>query len=107
MDTKQPFDIDIAMERIREAVRHFPKAALFELADAGFSSPFEQLVACLISIRTRDETTLPTARRLFAVARTPNEMSQLASEEIDERIRSCTFHEAKARQILAIAQRVV
>jgi endonuclease-3 len=94
---KQPFAIDQAMHRIQEAVRPFPKAALFELAEEGFSSPFEQLVACLISIRTRDETTLPTARKLFARARTPATMSRLTPEEIDALINTSTFHERGLR----------
>jgi len=59
------------MRRLREAVRPFPKAALFELAEDGFNTPFETLVACILSIRTLDEVMLPTARRLFARARTP------------------------------------
>jgi len=104
---KQPFAIDLALERIRVAIRPFPQAALFQLAEEGFSSPFEQLVACMISIRTYDEVTLPTARRLFAHARTPAEMSRLTPEQIDQQIHACTFHEAKARQIVTIAQRIV
>jgi endonuclease-3 len=104
---KKPFDIDQVFLRIHEAVRPFPKAALFELAEEGFRSPFEQLVACLISIRTLDEVTLPTARRLFALARTPLEVSQLTVAAIDEAIRVCTFHEAKAPQIHRIARRIV
>jgi endonuclease-3 len=104
---KRPFDIDVAVRRIREAVRPFAKAALFELAEEGHDSVFEQLAACIISIRTRDETMLPTARRLFARARTPAEMAQLTPEEIDELIGTCTFHEPKARQIHAIARRAV
>src|SRR4051794_6631170 len=99
---KPPFDIDQAMARIEEAVRPFPKAALFELAEEGYTTVFEQLVACMISIRTRDEVTLPTARRLFAAARTPGEMAHMAPDEIDSLIRTCTFHEAKAAQIHAI-----
>src|SRR5262245_25463800 len=95
------------MRRVRDAVRPFAKAALFELADEGFRSAFEQLVACIISVRTLDEVTLPTARRLFAVARTPAEVSRMTPEEIDRHIRACTFHEPKARQIQAIARRVV
>src|SRR5687768_3790724 len=74
--SKRPFDVDVALGRIDEAVQPFAKAAMFELADDGFTSVFEQLVACMISIRTRDETTLPTARRLFARARTPAEMAE-------------------------------
>ena len=80
---------------------------MFELADEGFVSPFEQLVACVISIRTYDEVSLPTARRLFERARTPAEMVRLSPAEIDELIRTCSFHEPKARQIWAIARRVV
>jgi endonuclease III len=104
---KQPFAIDQAILHIREAVRPFPKAALFELAEEGFCSPFEQLIACVISVRTLDEVTLPTAHRLFALARTPLEMTRATVAEIDERIRTCTFHEAKARQIHEIACRIV
>jgi hypothetical protein len=80
---KRLFDIDLALSRIGDAVRPLPKAALFELADEGFRSPFEQLVACIISIRTYDEVTLPTARRLFALARTPAELSRLTTAQID------------------------
>lgn len=104
---KRPFDIDEVMRKVRTAVRPYPKAALFELADEGFRSPFEQLLACLISIRTRDEVTLVTARRLFAAARTPEEIQQLTPKKIDELIRACRFHEAKAYQIHEIAQRIL
>ncbi|MGH2354512.1 MAG: endonuclease III domain-containing protein [Chloroflexota bacterium] len=95
------------MNRIGKAVRPFPKAMLFELAEDGFDSPFEVLIACMISIRTRDETSLPVARRLFARARTPAEMAALAPDEIDRLIRESSFHEAKARQIHAIATQAV
>lgn len=93
--------------RIAEAVRPFPRAALFELANEGYRSAFEQLVACLISIRTRDEVTLPTARRLFARARSPAAVSALTAQEIDLLIRASSFHQSKAGQIVAIARRVV
>ncbi len=104
---KQPFDIDLAMRRIDKAVEPFPKAALFELAEEGFSSPFEQLVACIISIRTYDEVMIQLARNFFAVARTPLEVSKLSPQEIDKIIRASTFHEGKAHQIHAIAERIV
>ena len=101
------FDIDRSILLIRDAVRPFPKAAMFELAEEGFNSPFEQLVACIISIRTLDEITLPTARRLFERARTPQAIGQLPAGEIEALIRASSFHERKAPQIRAIAQRVV
>lgn len=106
-EARRPFDIEIAIARIRDTVQGLPKAAMFELAAEGYASLFEQLVACIISIRTLDEVTLPVARRLFAAARTPVEMARLTVGQIDERIAQCTFHEPKAAQIHAIATRVV
>ncbi len=88
---KRPFEIDLALSRIRAAVESFPKAALFELAADGFNTPFEQLAACIISIRTRDEVTVPTARRLFAEARTPSEVAGLSVRKIDCLIHTCSF----------------
>lgn len=107
MDVKRPFDIDVVAQRIRQAVRRFPKAAMFELAEEGFASPFELLVACIISIRTRDEVTVVCARRLFELARTPEAMSRLTPEQIDAAIGASTFHEPKARQIREISRRIV
>ncbi|NJO42260.1 MAG: endonuclease III [Cyanobacteria bacterium RU_5_0] len=95
------------MSQIREAVRPFPKAAMFELAAQGYRSPFEQLIACIISIRTYDETSLPVAQRLFDRARTPAEMIHLTPPEIDDLIQDCTYHEPKSRQIWAIAYQLI
>ncbi len=105
--SKDPFDIDVVMERIEEAVKPYPKAAMFELAEEGYHSPFEQLVACMISIRTYDEVSIRLARQLFARARTPEAISRLSAAEIEQLIYGCTFYERKAAQILAIARRLV
>jgi len=104
---KRPIDIDEMVRRIREAVRPFPPAALFQLADEGYRTPFEQVVACIVSTRTLDEVTLVVARRLFARARTAADVLRLAPTEIEALIRGSTFHEPKARQIHAIARRAV
>ncbi|MFC7513623.1 endonuclease III domain-containing protein [Herbaspirillum sp. GCM10030257] len=104
---KKPMDIGLAFSRIETAVSPWPKAALFQLAEEGFTSAFEQLVACIISIRTFDEVTLPVSRKLFERARTPAAMSTLSYEELDTLIKASTFHEHKANQILAIARRVI
>jgi endonuclease III len=95
------------MARVEEAVLPYPKAALFELAEDGFDSPFEQLVACILSIRTLDEVTLRTARELFARARTPAAVRSLTAVEIDALIHDVSFHERKAEQIHALAGQVL
>lgn len=107
MPDKLPFDIAEMMRRIRTAVDPFPKAALFELSDLGYRTPFQQLAACIISIRTMDEVMLPTAIRLFERAATPAEMARLSVAEIDALIHDCAFHYGKAGQIREIAERLV
>jgi endonuclease III len=104
---KRAFEFPMAFRRIRAAVKHLPKAALFELADDGFDSPFEQVIACIISVRTFDEVTIPVARELFAKARTPEQMSRTTVRSIDATIGRCTFHSSKARWIHTIATRTV
>lgn len=104
---KRPHDIDLMLQLIRKAVASYPKAALFGLYERGYRTPFEQLVACMISIRTRDEVTTPTALRLFQTARTPKEVAELSPTELDALIRPCTFHEAKAYQIHQIARQIL
>lgn len=101
------FDIDVAIERIAEAVRPYPPAAMFQLADEGFNSAFEQLIACIISIRTYDEVSIPVAHKLFARVRTAHDMAALSPTEIATLIADSSFAESKAPQIQAIAQRVV
>jgi endonuclease-3 len=105
--SKRPFDIAFALELIEEAIKPFPKAMLFELAANGYDSPFEQLVACMISIRTRDEVSLVVARRVFARARTPEQIAALRVDDIDALIHQSSFHAAKAEQILAIAREAI
>src|SRR3954453_14074214 len=95
------------MARIRAAVAPLPKAMLFQLYEEGHTSPFEMLVACLISVRTRDETSLVMARRLFSRARTPAALAALDINEIDGLIDKCGFHLVKAEQIHTMAELIV
>ena len=104
---KKPFDIEEALRALRKATAPYPKAALFELAAEGYGSVFEILIACIISIRTYDEVTLPVARGLFAKARTPAAIAALSEKEIDELIGLCTYHEPKSKTIRTIACRIV
>jgi endonuclease-3 len=104
---KKPFDIDDVFKRIEGAVAPYNKAAMFELAERGYTSLFEQLVACVLSIRTFDEVSLPAAIKLFEAARTPHAILKMGAEWVDELIGSVTFHGPKSRTIVEIARRTV
>lgn len=77
---------------------------MFALAEEGHTSLVEQLVACIISIRTLDEVSLVAARRLFAVARDPASLASVPVARIDRLIGDVAFHRSKAGQISAIAR---
>ncbi len=104
---KEPFDVDEAFRRLRLAVADLPRAAMFELRDRGYGSPFEQLVSALISARTLDETTIPVSLRLFEAARTPEAMAELPEWRIAELLHGATFPEPKARDIRRLSQEIV
>ena len=78
---------------------------MFELAERGHRSLFEQLVACIISIRTLDEVSLPTSLTLFERAGTPEAIAKLSVAQIDKLIHASSFHRAKAETIQTIARR--
>lgn len=104
MEDKEPFDIYKTMELLREMTAPLPPAALFDLYERGYTSLFEQLLACIISIRTLDETTIPASLRLFALARTPKQMAALTVDLIAEAIYDSSYARNKAAQMLAIAE---
>ena len=72
-----------------------------------YCSPFHVLVSCLISLRTKDAVTASASARLFSRASSVQEMVLLSPEEIAELIYPAGFYRTKARQILAICERLL
>ena len=66
--------------------------------------PFRVLIACLLSLRTKDETTGPAAERLFALADTPAVMLRLPAPAIERAIFPVGFYRTKARVILGVCR---
>lgn len=104
---KRAFDIDEMVGRIRKEVSRYADAAMFDLRSHGFATVFQQLVGCIISIRTRDEVSLPASIKLLQRAPDAQSMVKLSENQIDALIATSTFHEPKARDIRAIALRTV
>lgn len=66
--------------------------------------PFRVLISCLLSLRTKDETTGPAAQRLFALADTPAAMLNLSPPQIERAIYPVGFYRTKAKTILEISR---
>ena len=104
---KPDFDLTTVLSLIDKAIQPYPKAAMFELAERGYNSLFEQLISCIVSIRTLDETTIPVSERLFAVARTPDELLALDIPTLTELLYGTTYPDQKAYTMRGIAERTV
>jgi len=98
--------VETVLARVREAVKHLGHPSVTDQA-ARTRDPFRVLIACVISLRTKDEVTDPAAARLFARARTPEGLLAVPEGEIARRIFPAGFYRVKARQIRAICQRLV
>ena len=90
------------IRRLRRTRPAWNPTALAELADQG--DPFRVLIACILSLRTKDETTGPAAARLFALADGPEAMSRLPARRIERAIFPVGFYRTKARVVLGICR---
>jgi endonuclease-3 len=67
-------------------------------------SPFRLLVACVISLRTKDEVTAEASRRLFEIAPTPDRLTTLEEDRIARAIYPAGFYNTKAAQLKEIGR---
>ncbi|WP_020599551.1 endonuclease III domain-containing protein [Spirosoma panaciterrae] len=104
---KPDFNLSLVLARIEDAIRPYPKAAMFDLAERGYTSLFEQLISCIISIRTLDETTIPVSLRLFEKARTPEQLLVLDIPTLTELLDGTTYPDQKAYTLRGIAERII
>ncbi|TSC90110.1 MAG: endonuclease III [Microgenomates group bacterium Gr01-1014_5] len=75
--------------------------------EAVFNSPFQILVAVMLSARTRDETTVKICQNLFKIAPTPQKLNVLSIEELTELLRSVGFYKTKAKHLKNLTERLL
>jgi endonuclease-3 len=88
---------------IREAVKDLPDPSV-TLVGKRWKSPYLVLISCLLSLRTKDSTTLPASIRLFRLADSPEAMVKLKVPEIECAIFPVGFYRTKARRIRDISR---
>jgi endonuclease III len=74
------------------------------LGDLAGGDPFKVLVSCIISLRTKDEVTIPVSARLFETITTPQALVALDEADLAQRIYPCGFYKTKARNLQAMCQ---
>ena len=75
--------------------------------ELNFANPFELLVATVLSAQTTDVRVNQVTEELFARFPTPEALAKATITEVEEIIRSTGFFRAKARNIVALAGKLV
>jgi len=94
-------DIAKAIIYLREAIKKFPRPSVTEIS-IRFSDPFRVLISCVLSLRTKDQTTTAASLRLFKKAAEPKKMHRLSLGTIQDLIYPVGFYRVKARNIKSI-----
>jgi len=69
--------------------------------------PYQILISCLLSLRTKDPVTEQASRKLFRLAKTPNQMVRLPEAGIRKAIYPVGFYKTKARTVRRISREML
>ena len=102
----RPEEIHAALRILRRELRQWQEPVVGVVAKE-FHDPFRILIACVLSLRTRDQTTAEASQRLFALASDPASMVRLALPKIQKAIYPVGFYRIKSKQIVKICRRLL
>lgn len=96
------FDIQKALRSIEQENKRFVEPIVTTISRE--RTPFHVLISCILSLRTKDQTTREASNRLFALADNPEEMVKIPVERLEKIIYPVGFYRTKARKIKEICE---
>lgn len=72
-----------------------------------FSTPFELLIAVILSAQCTDDRVNKTTPSIFAKCSTPQDFADIPLSELEDLIHPCGFYKTKAKNIKATAQKIL
>lgn len=95
------------MDKTQKIFNYFDE--LFSTADCSldYKTPYELLVAVVLSAQCTDKRVNQVTPALFKVANTPQKMIALGEEKLKQYIHSCGFYNAKSKSILSASNDLV
>ena len=94
-------------QRISEALRLLSEAYPDVKPELEYTTPFELLVAVILSAQCTDKQVNKCTRELFADYSTPAEFAALLEEELFKYIKSCGLYQTKGRNIIAASKMIM
>jgi endonuclease-3 len=87
---------------LKQELQKFESPAIIIIAREK-KDPFRVLISTILSLRTKDKTTISASKKLFGVADSPKKILKLNKKEIEKLIYPVGFYRRKAEQILKIS----
>ena len=81
----------------------FPEAK----CELEYNSPYQLLVAVILSAQCTDKRVNMVTKELFKVAPTPNKMLELGETKLKQIIHSCGFYNNKAKSIISATKSII
>ncbi len=97
----------LRLDEIRELFARLSELNPKPTTELVYSTPFELLVAVILSAQATDAGVNKATRRLFAVANTPEQILALGEEGLKRYISSIGLYNAKAANVIAMCQRLL
>lgn len=95
--------IDKILSLLKEEIKSFDNPIATEIGERT-NNPFLVLISCILSLRTKDTTTGPAAKRLFDLADNPYDMVKLSKKQIEKAIFPVGFYPTKAKWIKEVCR---
>ncbi|RZI41316.1 endonuclease III [Herbaspirillum sp. HC18] len=87
-------------EKRLEIFRRFHKANPHPTTELEYTTPFELLIAVILSAQATDVSVNKATRRLYSVANTPEKIYALGTEGLEEYIRTIGLYRGKAKNVI-------
>ena len=94
-------------EQIETFFRRLAEANPNPTTELEYGSPFQLLVAVVLSAQATDKGVNIATRRLFALAPTPEAMATLGEQGIAEQIKSIGLYRNKAKNTAALSRQLL
>jgi endonuclease-3 len=90
--------------KVEQFFRALAKAMPDPKSELEYTTPFELLVAVVLSAQATDKSVNLATRELFKVANTPQKIAALGVEGLEKHIRTIGLYRGKARNVVALSQ---
>ena len=77
------------------------------LEELGHYSPFQMLVMTLLSARTKDSTTIPLVKKMFARFKCPEDFLKVSDDHLERLLYGIGFYKVKTKNIKKLSQLII